>query len=95
MILYPCKDSVGISEWMHTEQSSVLPGTKITDSEGRMKARCVLLDGTYSDAEKMIKHMEKLIRARGAKVPVVKLDLEGGKCRCSTSYFYVNIYTII
>lgn len=59
IILYPSRDSKGINEWTQGRRSLFLDPTR-WKSAARPRTRCVLLDGTYSDAEKIIKHMEKV-----------------------------------
>jgi hypothetical protein len=60
IILYPSRDSVGINEWTEGRRNA-LTDLAIGKCVVQPRTRCILLDGTYSDAEKIIKHMEKVM----------------------------------
>ena len=86
VILYPSKDAKGLDEWM-LENGERGIGDKSCNSfdsiseYDRRALRIVLLDGTYSDASMMARHLEQLLTTYSVPCPLVKLDLEDGMCR--------------
>ena len=85
VILYPCATSLGINQWMN--ENSLSSSDIQTDRENNShkqeqsrNLRLILLDGTYSDADKLARHLERLLRMYNCPNPLVKLDLESGKC---------------
>ena len=72
VILYPTQNAQLLSEWMDTRPDKNLP------------IRIVALDGTYSQASRQYKYLSKCLSLRSQhqniSIPVVKLDLEEGKC---------------
>lgn len=71
IILYPSANAVLLSEWMKGRKNKSSP------------VRLVALDGTYSQASRQFKYLSKSISLKGdgkVELPVVKLDLEQGKC---------------
>lgn len=66
-ILYPAKDAVPLSEWLSSRSDKSRPVT------------IVALDGTYSTAPTLLKHLRNRCALLGIPTPVVKLDLEGGQ----------------
>ena len=57
-----------------------------------MKLRLILLDGTYSDADKLARHLEQLLHTYECPSPLVKLDLDdGNRCPCT----HTDIHTCI
>ena len=95
-ILYPTKDSQSLSEWCASVRSASRnvnqkhDGANTTENENidsqQSKIRFIALDGTYSCAARLYKHLDRCLRTalEGSTsslplVPVVKLDLgEGG-----------------
>ncbi len=52
-----------------------------SSSSASWSLRLILLDGTYSDADKLARHLEQLLlHMYNCPTPLVKLDLENGKC---------------
>ena len=88
VILYPSKDAIGLDEWLldnnvdESEPSSGdSPSSSVCDGRNRGVLRVVLLDGTYSDASMMANHLKQLLATYGVPCPLVKLNLENGKCQ--------------
>jgi len=69
-ILYPCSSSQLLSEWIDQRPPHAINNP----------VRIVALDGTYSQAARQWKHLTKCMQLKGHRLPVVKLDLEAGKC---------------
>jgi DTW domain-containing protein YfiP len=82
-ILYPCSNSILMSDWIQTRTKSM----KISEHSSPTRKndgtiRLVVLDGTYANASRLWKYLTKSMRLLyNLELPVVKLDLEHGRCR--------------
>lgn len=64
-VLYPSKDAVSLKEWLQSRPRQ---------GQGR-GIRVVALDGTYPNATRQLKYLQKRCKLRGIALPTVKLDL--------------------
>ncbi len=89
-ILYPSNDASSIQDWQHppSTESAVLSSETVEKSSKKAlpspRPRLVALDGTYKEAARMYKYLQRCLRTilddPAAVLPVVKLDLGvGGK----------------
>lgn len=92
-ILYPTPTALSLGDWIRSRPpaSSQQPaaGAKYQQpAAGGAAVRVVVLDGTYNQANRQWKYLTKALAQRyregrvvSAALPVVKLDLEEGKCK--------------
>lgn len=89
-ILYPSNDAISLNEWMtnRAELHEKKQTSSGTTSPKLPPIRIVVLDGTYNQAKRQWKYLTKALQTLSAsynhsslKLPVVKLDLEKGRCK--------------
>ena len=63
VVLYPSSEALSLSQWFQSSSGGDCERNKGPCSNPRF----VLLDGTYSDARKMVKHLQHLLAMDGTK----------------------------
>jgi DTW domain-containing protein YfiP len=92
-ILYPNKESMLLSEWsqvngLNTDTTTTTTGNETgtgtgTGKDVKKKIRMIALDGTYSVANRLYKHLDRCLKLAHVPTPLVKLDLPPGGIKSS------------